>query len=1137
MNIIQPSASSSLLVRVTGGAPTKILGELTANGQLMLVNGSGVFFGKNSQVNVAGLIASTADISNENYNAGRLKFDKPGRPDASIINHGTITAKQGGLVALLAPGVQNDGVISADLGTVALGAGEAFTLDFYGDNLYSFSVDKKAKQAAMDEHGKALKNAVDNSGVITGGRIYMTASTAKDVVDRAINTTGIVEATDAHSDGGDIVLDGGEGRVVVGGLLDASGHKGGTVTVTGGEIKVVSDARIDASGNSTGGTVRIGGDKRGKGSLAHAKTVTVENGAVIDASAKNGHGGDVVVWSDKNTDFNGTINISSQNGKGGNAEVSSKDVLTYNGFTDATGTDYGTLLLDPGNWTISNGANSGNNQNATSLATQLNAANVTIDTATATPQPGNLGDITVVDALNWTGGGALTLTAQHDVIVNNAITSAFAGTGAQGALLVKAGNNFAVNNAAITTTGGNVTVNSQNATLTNGSINSTSGNITLNNSGVFSSNQAAVLNTGGNLALRQNAGGSIQNAVNAVGTVGGKTSVVVGDGSYAENVRISKSLSLTSQNGSAATKITGVAGAGQTGTVAVANGVTNTTIGTAGHGFTVAGVDNGNAAITNAAIMLEGGNDGSIISGNAVSATGKTGGIAVKNSGNVTIGGATAADGNSVDNSGTDGINVTGGSNATIRNNTVNHSTFSGIAGLNVTGATVSDNTVLNSNTTGNGAIGFNGGSNITIAHNTVNGSMRHGISLVNATGLNVIDHNTVDNAATQGINLEHDAGSSDFSQGVTVSNNIIGAAGGSVAGSGIGNIGSAYARITGNTISNYHGGVNINSAAVGNVISGNTISLHPNDVGIIVDTGSNNAQLSHNVVNGDTNSLGVVISRSTGTSSDSDQFNNNLVGIRIDNSKNTTITNDTFTNNFIGIYGVHKASGISAGSDTFTGDNIGVFLEDPGTHFTFTDTNSSFTSVGQYFRLGKGAMNGETLDASQQTYEGVRGQDFDFAHYSAARAKTQDSATVPGVGFVLYTNPPPTAPASFTQDTLGQLIQRNTAPLRDVFSYAGKTVDSTYVLTPYNFRIETLNLSLLAPTAGTPPAPITAGAVPPGTPLGNLSPSAGGNTDSPPGTALASLAPAAGGGVAESCGNGFLSDGLSTGSNCGQRQ
>ncbi|MBY0406203.1 MAG: filamentous hemagglutinin N-terminal domain-containing protein, partial [Rickettsiales bacterium] len=146
--IVQPSSSSALLVRVNGGSPTKILGELTANGQLMLVNGAGVFFGKNSQVNVAGLIASTADISNENFNAGVLKFDRPGRANASIINQGNITAKEGGLVALLAPGVQNDGVITADVGSVVIGAGEAFTLDFYGDDLFRFSVDKKAEAKA-----------------------------------------------------------------------------------------------------------------------------------------------------------------------------------------------------------------------------------------------------------------------------------------------------------------------------------------------------------------------------------------------------------------------------------------------------------------------------------------------------------------------------------------------------------------------------------------------------------------------------------------------------------------------------------------------------------------------------------------------------------------------------------------------------------------------------------------------------------------------------------------------------------------------------------------------------------------------------------------------------------------------------
>jgi hypothetical protein len=80
-------------------------------------------------VNTAGFLATTNDIKNADFMAGRYNFNIPGRPDASIVNKGTITASSGGFAALVAPGVRNSGTITATLGTVALASGNSFTLD------------------------------------------------------------------------------------------------------------------------------------------------------------------------------------------------------------------------------------------------------------------------------------------------------------------------------------------------------------------------------------------------------------------------------------------------------------------------------------------------------------------------------------------------------------------------------------------------------------------------------------------------------------------------------------------------------------------------------------------------------------------------------------------------------------------------------------------------------------------------------------------------------------------------------------------------------------------------------------------------------------------------------------------------
>src|SRR5262245_38098141 len=147
----QPNSGSVALNRVIGGqGPSEILGHLTANGRIFLINRDGVLFGPGAVVNTAGFLATTNDIKNADFMAGRYNFNIPGRLDASIVNHGRITATSGGFAALVAPGVRNTGTISATLGTVALASGNSFTLDMYGDKLITLAVGDSIKGAVID---------------------------------------------------------------------------------------------------------------------------------------------------------------------------------------------------------------------------------------------------------------------------------------------------------------------------------------------------------------------------------------------------------------------------------------------------------------------------------------------------------------------------------------------------------------------------------------------------------------------------------------------------------------------------------------------------------------------------------------------------------------------------------------------------------------------------------------------------------------------------------------------------------------------------------------------------------------------------------------------------------------------------
>ena len=77
----QPGSNSVALNRVVGQNPSSILGRLDANGQVFIVNPNGIVFGRGSQVNVGGLVASTLSITDSDFMAGRYHFkqDQIGR--------------------------------------------------------------------------------------------------------------------------------------------------------------------------------------------------------------------------------------------------------------------------------------------------------------------------------------------------------------------------------------------------------------------------------------------------------------------------------------------------------------------------------------------------------------------------------------------------------------------------------------------------------------------------------------------------------------------------------------------------------------------------------------------------------------------------------------------------------------------------------------------------------------------------------------------------------------------------------------------------------------------------------------------------------------------------------------------------
>ncbi|MFL6698768.1 MAG: beta strand repeat-containing protein, partial [Vitreoscilla sp.] len=572
----QPGAGAAVLNRVTGNSTTDIAGSLSANGQVFLVNPNGIAITSSGAVRVGGgFVASTLDVGNADFLAGRLQFagDGPGQ----VANAGAITARSGGFVALVSSDVRNDGLISVPQGRVGLGAGSQATLDLHGDRFL---------QVAWPESSRpATQGRIDVAGTVQApaGRIELSAASARDAVHALVHVSGNLVATTAHGRDGEIVLDAGaQGTAQLSGRLDVSGRgrggrigvaaasvqlegpaarldassldgAGGDVTLSGSRIDVGA-ATLDADGGSRGGSILVGGGLHGAGPLQRADETNVRAGAHLTADAtRSGSGGIVVLWSDGQTRFEGSASArGAGRGNGGTIEVSSHGLLDYAGQADlrAPAGRPGDLLLDPFNVTISTGADTNHNGSftatgnssivkTTTLQAALATANVTVSTGSAGAQSG---DITVANALTWASGTTLTLSAARDVLVNAAIT-ATGGGGFRASAgrsvsvtrnLTGSGGAFNVNLQGSTTTSGSVTVNGATVSTNGGSFNASASQSAASTTAVNITN--STLDTGGGtltITGQHTAGGTSGTASKAVGLT--NASLQIGTGSATIN--------------------------------------------------------------------------------------------------------------------------------------------------------------------------------------------------------------------------------------------------------------------------------------------------------------------------------------------------------------------------------------------------------------------------------------------------------------------------------------------------------------------------------------------------------------------------------------------------------------------------
>ncbi|MEI8221356.1 MAG: hypothetical protein WCH91_12050 [bacterium] len=300
-------------------------------------------------------------------------------------------------------------------------------------------------------YGTTIRNAgaisANGATVNEQGRIVLKAT--KDIT---LAATSMITANGPK--GGSVTVQAEGGTLMADGAIETKGTsgKGGVVQLLGDKVGLVGSARVDASGDMGGGTVLVGGDYQGKNpDVQNAQRTYVGAGASIKADAgTDGDGGKVIVWSEDQTRYFGSISAKggAQGGNGGFAEVSGKSGLLFRGAVDLSAArgNRGNLLLDPLNIEVVTGGSqanlvggAGNDSNANIFAfAEDPAVSVTgvsgidpgvivslMNTSTVTLQAHN--DITVTNAIDATAntgnGFGLTLQAGHDVLVNAGITT------------------------------------------------------------------------------------------------------------------------------------------------------------------------------------------------------------------------------------------------------------------------------------------------------------------------------------------------------------------------------------------------------------------------------------------------------------------------------------------------------------------------------------------------------------------------------------------------------------------------------------------------------------------------------------------------------------------------------------------
>lgn len=208
----QPDGGSALN-RIGSASPSVILGNLEANGEVILYNANGMLFGRGATVNTGNFVATTLNIADSLFGTGYRGITTGAAAFSALDSEidgfirveagANIKVAEGGSLMMFAPRVLNAGTLAAPGGQIALAAGQ---------KVYLASSRNAAERGLLvevdpfntgDLEYNTVENAARTERVVQDGRLVdkvneiVAERGSATLVGLAVRQMGIVRATTA----------------------------------------------------------------------------------------------------------------------------------------------------------------------------------------------------------------------------------------------------------------------------------------------------------------------------------------------------------------------------------------------------------------------------------------------------------------------------------------------------------------------------------------------------------------------------------------------------------------------------------------------------------------------------------------------------------------------------------------------------------------------------------------------------------------------------------------------------------------------------------------------------------------------------------------------------------------------------